>query len=130
MRPACALRTRARMCWTAMAQLYARMEEHSLRGDTVDVLFINGETLQVACDGEVLFQQGGKGVPLIGAGYALAGGIMAAVGCALWVFLKKTMQKKRKTGIPAMTPPKTCMILNRQGYFRAVPRGCCERVRG
>ena len=88
------------------AQLYARMEEHSLRGDTVDVLFINGETLQVACNGEVLFQQGGKGVPLIGAGYALAGGIMAAVGCALLVFLKKTMQKKRKTGYTGHDAPK------------------------
>ena len=41
------------------AQLYARLEEHSLRGDTVDVLFANGETLQVACDGEVLFRQEG-----------------------------------------------------------------------
>ena len=88
------------------AQLYARLEEHSLRGDTVDVLFANGETLQVACDGEVLFQQGGKGAILIGAGYALAGGIMAAVGCALWVFLKRTMRKKRKTGHTGHDAPK------------------------
>ena len=41
------------------AELCARMEEHSLRGDMVDVLFANGETLQVACDGEVLFRQEG-----------------------------------------------------------------------
>lgn len=88
------------------AELYARMEEHSLRGDTVDVLFVNGETPQVACDGEVLFQQGGKGAILIGAGYALAGGIMAAVGCALWVFLKRTMRKKRKTGHTGHDAPK------------------------
>ena len=88
------------------AQLYARMEEHSLRGDTVDVLFTNGETLQVACNGEVLFQQGGKGVPLIGAGYALAGGIMAAVGCALWIFLQRMMRKKRKAGYTGHDAPK------------------------
>ena len=87
-------------------ELYARLEEHSLRGDTVDVLFANGETLQVACDGEVLFQQGGKGAILIGAGYALAGGIMAVVGCALWVFLKRTMRKKRKTGHTGHDAPK------------------------
>ena len=87
-------------------ELYARLEEHSLRGDTVDALFANGETLQVACDGEVLFQQGGKGAILIGAGYALAGGIMAVVGCALWVFLKRTMRKKRKTGHTGRDAPK------------------------
>lgn len=88
------------------AQLYARLEEHSLRGDTVDVLFANGETLQVASDGEVLFQKGGKGVILIGAGYVLAGGIMAAVGCALWIFLQRTMRKKRKTGYSGHDAPK------------------------
>lgn len=88
------------------AQLYARLEEHSMRGDTVDVLFANGETLQVACDGEVLFQQSGKGAILIGAGYALAGGIMAAVGCGLWVFLQRTMRKKRKTGHTGHDAPK------------------------
>ena len=88
------------------AQLYARLEEHSLRGDTVDVLFANGETLQVACDGEVLFQQGGKGAILTGAGYALAGGIMAAAGCALWIFLQRTMRKKRKAGYTGHDAPK------------------------
>lgn len=87
-------------------ELYARLEEHSLRGDTVDVLFANGETLQVACDGEVLFQQGGKGAILIGAGYALAGGIMAVVGCALWLFLKRTIQKKQKAGYTGQDDPK------------------------
>ena len=88
------------------AQLYARLEEHSLRGDTVDVLFANGETLQVACDGEVLFRQGGKGAILTGAGYALAGGIMAAAGCALWIFLQRTMRKKRKAGYTGHDAPK------------------------
>ena len=87
-------------------ELYARLEEHSLRGDTVDVLFANGETLQVACDGEVLFRQGGKGAILTGAGYALAGGIMAAAGCALWIFLRRTIQKKRKMGYTGHDAPK------------------------
>lgn len=69
-----------------------------MSGDTVEVLSVNGETLQVVCNGEILFQKGGEGVLLIGTGYALAGGIMFAVGCALWIFLKKTIKKKRKTG--------------------------------
>ena len=86
------------------AQLYARLEEHSLRGDTVDVLFANGETLQVACDGEVLFRQ--EGVLLIGAGYALAGKIMAVAGCALWIFLRRTIQKKQKAGRTGQDAPK------------------------
>ena len=85
-------------------ELCARMEEHSLRGDTVDVLFANGETLQVACDGEVLFRQ--EGVLLIGAGYALAGGIMAVAGCALWIFLRRTIQKKQKAGRTGQDAPK------------------------
>ena len=77
-------------------ELYARLEEHSLRGDTVEVLSENGATLQIVCGGEVLFQR--ESVLIIGAGYALAGEIMAVVGCALWIFLKKTIKKKQKTG--------------------------------
>ena len=108
-------------------ELYARLEEHGLRGDTVEVLSVNGETLQVACNGEVLFQKGGEGALIIGAGYALAGGIMAAAGCALWIFLQRTMRKSGRRGIPAMTLPKTCMILNRRGHFSQIVRKRHER---
>ena len=86
------------------AQLYARLEEHSLRSDTVEVLSENGATLQIVCGGEALFQR--ESVLIIGAGYALAGEIMAVVGCALWIFLKKTIQKKQKTGYTGYDAPK------------------------
>ena len=85
-------------------ELYARLEEHSLRGDTVEVLSENGATLQIVCGGEVLFQR--ESVLIIGAGYALAGEIMAVVGCALWLFLKRTIQKKQKTGYTGQDDPK------------------------
>ena len=85
-------------------ELYARLEEHSLRGDTVEVLSENGATLQIVCGGEALFQR--ESVLIIGAGYALAGEIMAVVGCALWIFLKKTIQKKQKTGYTGHDAPK------------------------
>ena len=85
-------------------ELYARLEEHSLRGDTVEVLSENGATLQIVCGGEVLFQR--ESVLIIGAGYALAGEIMAVVGCALWLFLKRTIQKKQKTGYTGQDAPK------------------------
>ena len=52
----------------------------------------------------MLFQR--ESVLIFGAGNALAGEIMADVGSALWLFLKRTVQKKQKTGCTGQDAPK------------------------